>query len=53
MFYRLKSLFNRMISTSSYSSDLELYIMSKKPKSVVEMEYLVKEYDRKRQSYIF
>lgn len=47
MFYRFRKILSGLFATPTYSSDLERFIMSKKPKSVVEMEFLVKEYDMK------
>jgi hypothetical protein len=41
------NLLSRLFSAPSYSHDLEYYVLSKRPSSVVEMEHWVKEYDRK------
>jgi len=43
----LINLFDRFIKPSTYSYELDNFVLSKKPTSVVEMEYWVKEYDRK------
>ena len=39
--------FDRYFSSASYSNELDRFVLSKKPTSVIEMEYWVKEYDRK------
>ena len=36
--------------TPNYSSELDSFVLSKKPVSVVEMEFWVREYDRKNAS---
>ncbi len=46
MFKKLKSLFDEFSSPTTYQSRLESYLASKKPKSIVELEYWAKEFDR-------
>jgi len=46
-------LLSRLFSAPSYSNDLEYYVLSKKPSSIVEMEHWVKEYERRNmQSWV-
>jgi hypothetical protein len=48
MFERLKELLQRVInSTGRHQSDVEQYVTSKNPTSIAEVEYWVRQFDRR------
>lgn len=47
MFEYLKKFLQKASTTNSYQSSLERFIASKKPTTPVELEHLIKEFDRR------